>query len=162
MEQQVVSTPIPVREFLEDKIVSATAHFESRVNNLEKHLKVQDEMRETARKLALNELERRLNDLNHAHQRAADVLQTYLTRDIFDKFREEDINWKRQDEVMRATWVTQEEFRTYKETTQQALTLTAGKSAGVSSVWAMVIVAFSIMAAVGTIGNAIIAYIRLH
>ena len=159
-DQDTMPEPVSLRDFIEARIADIRIHFEARINNLEIHLRDMEAQRDVARKLAIVELERRLETLNHAHQRAAEVLTTYLPREVFEKFREEDITWKRQEEVLRAHWVTQDEFRTYKETTQQALTLTAGKGQGVSSVWGVVVVVFSIFAALGTVGNALVAYLR--
>jgi|KBSSwiStaDraftv2_1062776.scaffolds.fasta_scaffold22920_14 hypothetical protein len=156
------SEPVSLRDYVESRITDVKEHFEARINNLERHLKEMDEQKDQAKALALKELERRLHDLNNAHQRAADVLQTYLPREVWEKYREEDMSWKRQDEVLRSSWVTQDEFRTYKETTQQALTLTAGKGQGISSVWSVIVIVFSILAAVGTVGNALVAYVRIH
>lgn len=153
---------ISLREYFETRIKSVCDHFEARIDHLDMHWKELEEQKEIARKLALVELERRLADLNHAHQRAAEVLLTYITREAWDKYREDDSNWKRQQEVIRASLVTDAEFTTYKETTQQALTLAVGKSQGIGSVWGAVVIGFSIMAAIGTAITAIVTVFYRH
>ena len=48
-------------------------------------LKTRVSGKEEALNIAAREYERRLTDLNHAHQLARDTLQTYLPREIFEK-----------------------------------------------------------------------------
>lgn len=151
---------IPLREFLEASAAANKQYFEARVEWLEKHWAAIEVEKERARQVALIELERRLETLNHAHQRAAEVLSTYLSRESWEKFKEEDMIWKRQSDVLRSTWVTQAEFHTYKETTQTALTLSAGKRQGIGAVWGAVAVGFSTLAAIGSIVTALNVFLK--
>ncbi len=153
---------ITLRDFFESRLKSISEHFEARIDYLEAYWKEVEDQKEIARKLALVELERRLEALNHAHQRAAEVLLTYVTREAWEKYREEDGMWKRQMEVTRASLVTDAEFQTYKETTQTALTLSTGRSVGIGSVWSAVVIGFSILAAIGTVATAIITIFYRH
>ena len=157
MSDEIVS----LKQYLDQRLADLTTCIEMRIKGLEKHAAELNAARDLALKLADAELERRLKDLNHAHQRAADVLASYLGREVWDKFREEDAAWKRQDEVLRSSWVTQAEFRTYKETTQQALTLATGRTAGIGSVWSTIVVVLSSLAAVGTILTAAGVFVKV-
>ncbi len=151
---------ISLREHFETRLKASTDSIEGKIKSLVEHGDKLDEERDRARKIALIELERRLDDLNHAHQRAADVLATYVSREVWDKYRDDDMEWKRNEEVTRAVWVTQAEFRTYKETTQNALTLAMGKAQGIGSVWGAIAIVFSIMSAIGTVVTAITVFLR--
>ena len=56
-----------------------------------------------ALELQAKEYERRLDDLNHAHQQARETLQTYLPREIHDKEMRDLSIWQRSVDTDRAS-----------------------------------------------------------
>ena len=87
------------------------------------HLKELHEQRfkamDEARRLAFEELSRRLLILNHAHEQAVEVQRTYLPRETFEE---------------------------YKTSTDKALNLTEGKGLGASSAVGWIITAIGVAA----------------
>jgi len=81
----------------------------------ERELREQGEKKTAdALKLQASEYERRLMDLNHAHEQAREVLHTYATRDSVDQRFE----------------AKAKEFQAYKDATDKALTLREGTDTG--------------------------------
>jgi len=81
---------------LEEQIATSVAMFDLKLS-----------AKETALQLQATEYERRLEVLNHAHDEAVRVQNTYVPRDLFDerlmdlsKQRDEDMKWR--DEVNKA------------------------------------------------------------
>lgn len=62
---------------------------------------VEKELAAIARALELQarEYERRLEILNHAHEQARQVLNTYVTRDLYDRAHFEVVEWQRKADV---------------------------------------------------------------
>jgi hypothetical protein len=58
------------------------------ITTLKEHFETLLSARDHALEIQAREYERRLEDLNHAHQEAQRVLFTYVTRDVYEKDRE--------------------------------------------------------------------------
>jgi len=86
-------------------------------------LKVLHEQRfaamDTALELKSEELSRRLDILNHAHEQAREVQSTYVPREVFEAFVAS--------------------FTEYKDTTNRALILREGQSSGISSLTGLLV-----------------------
>jgi hypothetical protein len=86
------SDDVALREFLELRINSAVADLRSTEALWEKNLdalsaamKAHQAGLDTTRAVEAAELARRLDILNHAHERAVEVQQTYLRQDLYDR-----------------------------------------------------------------------------
>lgn len=68
----------------------------------EDHKWFERELKTLAKALELQakEYERRLTDLNHAHEEARRVLSTYLPRELYERSHEEIINWQRRADIL--------------------------------------------------------------
>ncbi len=117
---------ITLKEFLEAKLHAIeklrekdVAAFRDYVNN-----------RSIALELQAKEYERRLESLNGEQSRIAKTQETYISREIWERFADEDRQWKTRAELALAGCMRSSEFAIYKETTDKALTLKAGQSQG--------------------------------
>jgi len=86
--------------------------------------------RAIALELQAKEYERRLEGLNGEQARIAKTQETYISREIWERYLDEDRRWKTRTELAIQEAVPRTEFQNYKETTQAALTLSTGKSQG--------------------------------
>ena len=69
---------------------SVTQDPQTRISVLEERIRGMEQ----ARALQATEYERRLDDLNHAHEQARQTLATYLPRDVFEKVEQGWTAWK--------------------------------------------------------------------
>lgn len=98
-------------------VISLKELIEQRFNGMDKAVEI-----------AFTEQGRRLDILNHAHERAVEVQHTYVPREVFEAF--------------------EARFDEYKETTNRALILREGQSKGLSMSAGVVVAG---LAAVGTL-----------
>ena len=100
------------------------------VDTLKELIEQQFAAMDKALALKSEELSRRLDILNHAHERAVEVQHTYVPREVFEAFIER--------------------FDEYKETTNRALILREGQSRGVGlSANALIVSVTLLLAAAG-------------
>jgi hypothetical protein len=123
-----------------------------RVAVLEEHLRGM----ETALQLQHEEYQRRLDELNHAHEKQVQDQATYVERRLYDAGMTEWGKWREQTNAAVATWdgrhVSRETFDSFvKETSvwrdsvRETLALLSGRSTGVSGARVLL---FQILAAI--------------
>jgi len=105
-------------------ISTLKALVEQRFTDMDKALEIQTK-----------ELSRRLDSLNHAHEKAVEIQHTYVPREVFDH----------------STQSIAKEFSDYKTATSRALVLTEGVKSGSSAVIAYVIAGLSLAVAIAAI-----------
>lgn len=74
---------VPLREYLEALIRTQRETLEERLDAMDKALDIQTK-----------EVARRLLDLNHAHERAKELQNTYVPRELYEKMIEEWLKWR--------------------------------------------------------------------
>lgn len=87
----------------EQETATRIAVIEERLAGMDRVLRVERHNVETALKLQAAEYERRLDVLNHSHQRADRVQTTYLPREVFDRFETQSMAWRRVVDEFMAT-----------------------------------------------------------
>ncbi len=138
---------ITLREFFEAKLNAIEAMREKDIKAFYDYVKSSSE----ALKLQAREYERRLENLNGEQARIAKTQETYISREIWERFIDEDRQWKSRTELGMVACLQRAEFQIYKETTDKALTLKAGQSQG-----------FDIVKSVGTfIAGLVVAFFAL-
>ncbi len=80
------------------------AVLQNQVEWLEKYNKLQFENGEKALKLQAEEYERRLGDLNHAHNEAVEVQRTYIPREVYERAHGELVDRIGKIELALASW----------------------------------------------------------
>ena len=124
-------------------------------NSLEVRLAVLEERvanRDDALALQAKEYERRLADLNHAHQLAEEKNRNYVTREVYDGTVREWTIWRNSIDYLPAP-----EFRVYKEATDRALLLREGQSKGVNATTGAI---YAAIALVGIVIGAVAVFLR--
>jgi len=117
---------VTLKEFFEAKLHAIDALREKDIKAFYEYVKTASE----ALKLQAREYERRLESLNGEQARIAKTQETYISREIWERFVDEDRQWKSRIEISLTGCMRAAEFQIYKETTDKALTLKAGQSQG--------------------------------
>lgn len=123
---------------------------------------IQDQIksRDTALELQATENKRRLSELNHEHARVAAAQETYVSKDTWDGYVNARQAWTAgADRVMQSS-LPRSEFQTYKDSTEKALALKAGQSAGLGMTASAIASVISTCASIGAIIGVILVLTR--
>lgn len=110
--------------------------------------------------LQAEEYERRLDALNGEQARIAANQSASVSRELWESTQREDRDWKRRVEGQVADRVSREEFQTYKDATERALTLRAGQSQGISTFSGIIFQFFASLTGMAAIATVIILFLK--
>lgn len=130
------------------------------IATLKAHFDALRQVDREALELQAAENKRRLDELNHEHARVAQAQQTYVSKDTWDGFLKSDQAWKAAADRSSQASLPRVEFQAYKDTTERALTLKAGQSAGVGLSLGTVVQIITSLASAAVIVTLIVALAR--
>lgn len=110
--------------------------------------------------LQAEEYERRLEGLNGEQARIATNQSASVSRELWESTQREDRDWKRRIEGQVADRISREEFQTYKEATERALTLRAGQSQGISAFGGIIFQLFTSLTGIAAIVTVLILFLK--
>jgi multidrug efflux pump subunit AcrB len=127
-------------------ITTLKAYLEALVAALAAETDLKFEARDKAQALQFQADQEHFRTLNHEAARILKATEITVSRDTWDAFKENDHQWKTHVEARLAGAMKTAEFNIYKETTERALNLGAGKGQGI---WQLIQTLASLAAIVG-------------
>lgn len=116
-----------LKEHLEDNLCAMKKLYDEKIMSLENKLGERDR----ALLLQAEEYKRRMTDLNNENGRILAAQATSVSKDTWDGFIIGFESWKSATEKIIQAALPRVEFQAYKDATDKALTLGAGKSTGI-------------------------------
>ena len=112
-------------------ISALKAYLENKIQAVERETDLKFKARDQALKLQFEADQLHFASLNHEAARILKATEITVSRDTWDAFKDADRIWKASMDHAIITLLPRGEFNVYKETTEKALNLGAGKWQGV-------------------------------
>jgi hypothetical protein len=134
---------VTLKEFFEEQLAAQQELFDTKLQALRHRIEDALKSIDEATKIQNAEWARRLLDLNNTKAQFHADRAEFLTRDIWERDKaidqakwQENIEWRRRQELKITLFLDREEFLAFKQDTQHTLTLAAGQTKGIAMMWA--------------------------